>query len=298
MSTQTLSEAYPLASLLYHPGNPGNLRWILEDSLPDETVVRSYSRQWFRFTYEGQHYALRPTDLAVNPYNGMWPVAGTVPQSLMDRLPLFIIGYWHSGGKPSDGQSRHTQESLARLLASDSGATFVGDAVTFQKDSRWVEPALLLVGVTDADAAQMAEKLGQPAYVKVGSKRAESHFVGDHSARRSGGYAWQLSALDREPCPMSLGCETEVAPKRQGGHWGSQAMAVAAMWQAHFALTHQLVGCHPCSGGSSGGRAPEKGRALAMHEILPASRYGFMRFPGSARDQEVLLDIPPGTPSL
>jgi len=242
------------AKLLYAPDR--NPIWPNEDSLPHESVVRSYGTQWYRLDIHGEHFALRPQLAQDAPFNEHWPALDPVPLSVTSVLRGYIIGYCHPHGIPNRLGETVELKERALGLARELGAQAI-EVVALQRESQWVEPMLLVPGITSEAAREMAVKLGQPVVVAVGEDRIS--VVQVDGTPRVGGYAWKLVPLLQAPCPMSLLCDGTEAPKREGGPWVSRSMAVAGMWQLHQSYSHSLLACKPC-----GDSVPEPGRAIML----------------------------------
>ena len=267
------------AKLLYAPDR--NPIWPSEDSLPHESVVRSYGTQWYRLDIQGEHFALRPQLAQDAPFNEHWPALDPVPLSVARALRGYIIGYCHPHGIPNRVGETAELKDKALGLVRELGARAI-EVVALQRESQWVEPMLLVPGITSEAAREMAVKLGQPVVVAVGEDRIS--VVQADGTPREGGYAWKLVPLLQAPCPMSLLCDGNEAPKREGGPWVSRSMAVAGMWQLHQSYSHSLLACKPC-----GDSVPEPGRAIMLSEWIPASRYKYTHSVDESKKQKKIL---------
>lgn len=278
----------PWARLLYAPPRgtavPG-------DYLPKEPVAASYGSQWYRLSVAEREVAIRPVSASDNPANVYWP-EGVAPEGEYDFLrDAFVIGYLHPDGQPSRIEDRPELKARAESLIRMAGYEPT-DIVAVQRESKWLEPMFLVPGVPAEDAWRIGRELGQPAVVGFrGDRVAVDQTNGE---RRGGGYQFQVVVLPEAPCPMSLGYETQHSPAREGGPWVSRSREVAGMWQLHCADSHTLLPCLPCQA-----RPAEKGRAIALYPLLPASRYNYIRYLSDrADDAHAMLRYDVGTPGL
>jgi hypothetical protein len=255
------------AKLLYHPpGNP-QLGAVPEDYLPEESVVSSYARQWYRFTVGDKSFAVRPTVGAKSDPQG-WPTPSKTGPCRDALAGATIIGYLHRRGVPSllGDHSNLRELALSEIDAVGGTAT---DVVALQHQSQWVEPALAVTGVAREVLLLVAKKLGQQLVTVVGPERIK--VVDVTGVTRKGGYTWDLLELGANPCPLSVGYTPRERPAREGGPWTSQSMAVAGQWSLHHRYSHSLLECDACAT-----RKPEQGRPILLDEWVPASRYNFM----------------------
>jgi hypothetical protein len=232
--------------------------------------VVSYERQWYRFEFGGKHYALRPADSALAPTNAWWPQSVAVPDELAPLLTGFIIGSWHPGGVTSN----HSERDILRRQLVDKVHSVGGTAValvTLQGGSQWAEPALCVSGIDEATAREIAEHAGQGAFIQMEESWRRPIIL---SGTKASGYRWQLVELPGAPCALSLGCELQYRPEREGGPWVSRSILVAGMWSFHHRLTHSLLSCDPCRTGAplAPGAREVPGALIMLVEVLPASR--------------------------
>jgi hypothetical protein len=268
----------PWASLLYSPVRVSNIQSSPKASLPGESLTQSYIRQWYRFSHEGFHYALRPTSSLTNPYNHLWPQPVGLDHPVRKQLRGFVMGYWHPEGTPSTSEGRAEQKALMQRVVRDQGLD-VFMLTTFQRESQWVEPAVLVRGVSQEHAGEIARELGQKALVEITETRVLASLVDGHLPL--GGYQWELHLLPEAPCPLSVGYEVINVPARAGGPWVSRSREVAALWQNHYALTHSLADCAACNKVQD---AKPRGKAIALGGVLPASRYKYSYVAGYEDD--------------
>jgi len=278
MNTQNEPQPMPLARLLYSPARASNLQENPSECLPGETLINSYVRQWYRFTLGGTHYALRPASAVVNPYNTYWPDPLAVDDEVRQQLQGYVLGYSHPDGVPSDADSLADQRALLERVVRQQTLDVVPMAI-LHRESQWVEPAVLVRGVTQDQAREIARTLGQRAFVEVNTTSTRAMLVDGYFPL--GGYEWNLHKLPLAPCPLSLGYEVNVRPQREGGPWVSRSREIAALWQHHHAFTHAHIACDVCS---RPGKTGSKGAAIPLGSVIPASRYKYSYVSGFGDD--------------
>ncbi len=109
-------DAMPVALLLYSPAKGTNYETDPLGALPREDLVTSYERQWYRFEFEGKHYALRPTQATHSPFNYLWPDASEPDGELARRL-----GGWHHHRGLASRRSHQHHSTAARSVEHASG---------------------------------------------------------------------------------------------------------------------------------------------------------------------------------
>lgn len=269
MSKDTIGSV-PQVRPLYTPVRANNYRENPLECLPQETVMQSYSSQWYRFSIDGQHYVLRPRSTELYPLPDSWPAPLADDDPLKSSLEAFIIGYWHPQGIPSDGASRSAQQTLVDAVQS----CVLGEvqmAAMLQRESRWVEPALLMTGISEAKAREIGELLGQPCIIRVA--RGSITIMSIRDSAHVGSYEYDLIPLEKAPCPMFVGYEAERLPEREGGPYVSRSMLVAGLWSAHYATAHQVLPCDICK--KNPGAIPAQKKDANNPQWVPSSRYKY-----------------------
>lgn len=272
----------PQVSVLYPPPRASNFEDNPREYVPGQTVRNSYATQWYRFSVDGAHYALRPRKLSANPYRHLWPAPVGDEHPVWEVLDGFITGYWHPQGQPSDGVSRLAQQAALEGVLARLGVEATKVAM-IDRHSRWLEPGVLLPGVSEEVAREVALELGEPAFIRI--KGGELTVFPTEGYLHVGRGDYELIELEQAPCPMYLGYEATIPPVREGGPWVSRSMLVALLWSAHYSFAHHLVACEVC-GGSTTYRP--NGTEYAMEpSMVPASRYKYGYHTGSEDDVAV-----------
>lgn len=159
----------PWARLLYDPPKSSDAGYVMEDFLPPEDIPSSYSTQWYRFRLNGKHYAIRPQHPARNTHGALWGEVSPPEESHLDLEGVAIIGYLHPGGIPSLPDGRHQLREKAVSAVSSAGYEPV-DIVALHRDSRWLEPMLLIPGIPTEEAGPIATTLHQPLHTTLGRR--------------------------------------------------------------------------------------------------------------------------------
>jgi hypothetical protein len=268
-------EAFPVAHLLYAPARGGGFGSDPLSALPREDLLTSYERQWYRFEWEGKNYALRPSEEALAPSNPLWPEAHTPEGEVARRLEgAYILSAWHPEGVTSNQSERGVLWNTLLGLVEDTGLPSLV-MTALQGGSQWVEPVILVTGMSSDKARELTVALGQQVAVAVEGGWHRPQLLDGSPAEA---YAWSLHLLPGAPCAMSLGCEVTFSPQRVGGPYGSRAIEVASLWSQHRRHTHQLLACDPCRSGASVATVSGKdisGAPIALSEVFPATRYTY-----------------------
>ena len=242
-------------------------------------IAESYRTQWYRLSANGRHVALRPRSAE---HNDLWSRGGRTPRLLAGLAGQHIITWAHVPGTLSTTEARQVRKERLLKLADQLSVAWTPIAL-FADRSQWLEPAAL-VTCSWEQARQLAEVNRQVAigqFVVSGVYWWHS-LAGTYFTEDSESFTPLLeSSWLNAPCPMSRRPETNLPVKREGGPGTSRGHAVAAMWSAHSSWAHSLVDCEVHSG-----RRPihrERGRAIPLSEVTPASRFGPIRFVRSPR---------------
>ena len=270
MSSETKKySSLPAARPWYQPHH------LEKDAVPTKMdIARSYRTQWYRLQANGRHLALRPRGAE---HNELWSAGGRTPRVLASLAGQHIITWAHVPGTPSTRAARQARkEHFLRLV--DRVSLSRTPIALISATSRWIEPAAL-VDCSWEQALQLAEANEQLAigqFVTTGvywwHSLAGSEFNGESESYTS----LEESSWSVAPCPMSRGPEATHPVKREGGPGTSRGHAVAAMWSAHSSWAHAVVECEIHSSGRPAHR--ERGKALPLSEITPASRFNSIRF--------------------
>lgn len=280
----------PWASLLFDPPRATNATFVMEDYLPGESILTSYDNQWYRFSVNGHHFAIRPQSTPHKPLAHYWPKPMPVPQGLQPLLDGWIIGYLHQTGSP--GQAEDISQLRTDVLSTISGvAPTPLDVVAIQRESQWVEPMVLIHGITEEKAQDIARQMGQRFVVRIGKDWLRVYDT-QGNWRRSGS-KWDLIHLNQPPCPMSLGYEVAEKPTNPGGPYVSRSMTVWGQWASHHTFTHSLLDCTPCDTISTPFTTTQQGET---EHWLPASRFSYIKAATDyLGDREVVRTFDPET---
>ena len=265
MNTEEISySSLPVAKPWYEPHSSS------PDMPPTQAEIsRSYHQQWYRLAVDGMQFALRPDGLE---FNELWPQPTENHPAVEQLMGRFMLTWCHRVDQEStathiDAQSAQCSTLVARLGSKIQQVAVLGGA------SQWAEPAVL-VECSREDALNIARALNQ--YVVVQWTSAGAVIVWVDQSQPDQVVPWRVSELELAPCPMSRGVEVSNHVPREGGPGTSRGHAVAAMWQVHSAHLHSLVDC--AVHGGSDTLWHERGAAIALYPITPASRFGPMRF--------------------
>lgn len=282
----------PWASLLWDPSKSGNQTFVMEDYLPGESILASYANQWFRFSIDGRHFAIRRKGGEHEAFSHLWPHQIAVPKELESRLEGWLIGYMNPDGSPSPREAVSERLSQALAVAAGPGCHIL-HVVAIQRDSQWVEPMLMVSGISLEEAQHIAREMGQHFIVELGKEWLRLHGTDDNW--RQGGSRWHLIELDAPPCPMSLGYQVSEKPTNPGGPYVSRSMVVHGQWRSHHAYTHDLLDCSAC--GTIKADIAESLQGEPDH-WLPATRFSSIK---AAKDYlgvgDMLRRFEPETPT-
>lgn len=231
------------------------------------------SRQ-YRLSANGRHVELRPRSAE---HNELWCRGGRTPRLLARLAGQHIITWVHVPGTLSTTEARHVRTE--RFLKLDDQLSVAWTPIALLADPyQWLEPAALVTGSWE-QARRLAEVNKQVAigqFVVSGVYWWHSLVASDFTEDSESFTPLAESSWLNAPCPMSRGPETSLPVNRKGAPGTSRGNAVAAMWSAHSSWAHSLVECEFHSG-----RRPihrERGRAIPLSEITPASQFNSMRF--------------------
>ena len=282
----------PWASLLWDPSKSANQTFVMEDYLPGESILASYANQWYRLTINGRHFAIRRKGGKHEAFSHLWPLPTAVPEELENLLGGWLIGYMNPDGSPSSREAVSERRSQALAIATGPDRHIL-DVVAIQRDSQWLEPMLLVSGLSRKEAQQIAREMGQHFLVELGKEWLRLN--GTDQNWRQGSSRWHLIELDEPPCPMSLGYQVSEKPTNPGGPYVSRSMLVHGQWQSHHAYTHDLVDCSAC--GTSQAEIAETPQGEPDH-WLPATRFSTIKAESDyIGDREVLRRFEPETPT-
>ena len=181
--------------------------------------------------------------------------------------PVWIISGCNTYGRLSTvGDQASSTEVLHEQL--DAMDWTWHSAVLMAPGREWVETGAVVLGVSQDEIVSKALRHGQEA-VLLWDARGISVVATGLSDDVIDGLP---IAVATSPAllggPMRFGAD--VSCVRQGGPFGSRAMAVATMWEQHRALLVSALGCTVCDGGVVCGN----GRPMAISSSYVPSRRG------------------------
>ena len=241
-----------------HRNDPGKRRFR---EPPAMSVQKSYRHNTIRLNLPGQ----APID--VIPAGG-GAVTSVDPGTVVGaEFPVWIVSGCNTYGRLStvDDQASSVEVLHEQLDAMD---WTWHPAVLMASGREWVETGALVLGVSQDEIVSKALRHGQEA-VLLWDKRGISVVATGLSDDVVDGLP---VAVATSPallgCPMRFGADGTCA--RQGGPFGSRAMAVATMWEQHRALLVSALGCTVCDGGVVCGN----GQPMAISSSYVPSRRG------------------------
>ncbi len=240
-----------------------------------EHIAQSYLTQWCRLRVGEHHIALRPLGAE---HNDLWPDATAAPEELAALTGQYALTWWNLAGLICGTQQRDSQTAEMLAIIADWGFTTHPLAV-FGDKSQGVEPGLLIDATRD-QPIEAARALQQDVVVRLESSGVTVIRItggsSDYTVVAEDFVPLGIHVLEKAPCPMSRGPETELPVKRQGAPGTSRGHSVAAMWSEFTWVAHSLVRCAVYQ------ELPplnlEPGGPIPLSEIAYSSRFGPMRF--------------------
>jgi hypothetical protein len=230
-------------------------------------VSDSYAQQRYLLKWNGDRHLLAPA--GAEGATELRAAQGSPHDDVAVRAVIHLLTAWNPDGRPTTfGENARFQEQLEEALRQP----VIGRAVAVPPDHKWFEEVLLVEGLTDVAAAELAAHFGQPTVIRWapdGLTVLPSHA---HSLVE----ATTAPALLR---PVARGCPVrdDLDPTGRcvpiGGPWTSGSIHAHALWSSHRALGVQLLGCAPCANG----RRPAwtaNGSSTSFTTPCLGSRYG------------------------
>jgi hypothetical protein len=253
-----------------HRNDPGKRRFRRE---PEVSVQDSYQLNTIRVTIPGQ----APIDVIPATEDS---ASSVDPGTLFGaESPVWIMSGCNAYGRlwtPAD-QAATTAVLRERL---DSRGWTWHPAVLMAPGRGWVETGAVVLGPSRDEMVSMALYHGQEAVLlwdEHGVVAIETGLADDVVDGRPVAVATAPALLG---CLMRFGADAVCV--RQGGPFGSRAMAVAAAWELHRALLVSALGCTVCDGGVVVGR----GRPMALvASFVPSRRGGWAVGTAAAGDE-------------
>jgi hypothetical protein len=194
-----------------------------------------------------------------------------------------VIPAWNPGGvSTSLGQNVAHREELEYDVLAAGGVFTVGAA--HAPTLAWAEEVLVVRGLTDEVAAQVAATHGQPALWRFASGRMT--VLGSANAAPLAEVEVTATRVERLPCVMPRSQpEPDEVCIRAGGPWTSRSIHAAAYWTRDRNDLLAVLGCDVCGHGRRTGGVP--GRPLMVHQWSVASRYGKPQIGRELTEQEM-----------
>jgi hypothetical protein len=196
---------------------------------------------------------------------------------------MHVIPAWNPGGVPTSvGQNVAHREELECDVLAVAGLFTVGAA--HPPTLAWAEEVLVVRGLTDEVAAQVAATHCQPALWRLGPGRMTVLGVADAAPLAE--VEVSATRLERLGCVMPRSQpEPDEVCVRAGGPWTSRSIHAAAYWTRDRNDLLAVLGCDVCGHGRrTGGLA---GRPLMLHQWSVASRYGKPQILRDLTDEEM-----------
>ena len=241
-----------------HRNDPGKRRFREE---PEVSVQDSYQLNTIRVTIPGQ----TPIDVIPATEDR---ASSVDPRTLFGaESPVWIMSGCNAYGRLSTPGDQAATTAVLRERLDSRGWTW-HPAVLMAPGRQWVETGAVVLGPSRDEMVSMALYHGQEAVLlwdEHGVAAIATGLADDVVDGRPVAVATARALLG---CPMRFGADAVCV--RQGGPFGSRAMAVAASWEKHRALLVSALGCTVCEGGVVDGN----GRPISIVSTFVPSRRG------------------------
>lgn len=241
-----------------HRNDPGKRRFR---EAPAMSVQKSYRHNTIRLDLPGQ------VPIDVTPM-GRGAVTSVDPRTVFGaESPVWIVSGCNTYGRLSTVDDQASSVEVLHEQLGGMDWTW-HPAVLMASGREWVETGAVVLGASQEKIVSKALRHGQEALL-LWDKRGISVVA---TGLRDDVVDGLPVAVATSPallgCPMRFGADGTCA--RQGGPFGSRAMAVATMWEQHRALLVAALGCTVCEGGVVCGN----GQPLAISSSYVPSRRG------------------------
>jgi Protein of unknown function (DUF3293) len=248
-----------------HRNDPGKLRFREE---PGVSVQDSYRLNTIRLTLPGR----TPIDV-IPATDGAQTASSVDPGTVFGaESAVWIVSGCNAFGRLSTpGDQAATTEVLYDHL--DSVGWTWHPAVLMAPGREWIETGAVVLGPSRDEIVSTALYHGQEAVL-----RWDEHGISTISTGLTD------DVVDARPVPVTtspalLGCPmrfgADLVCVRQGGPFGSRAIAAASAWEKHRALLVSALGCTVCAGGAVGYGRPISG----VSSFVPSRRGGWQNGP-------------------
>jgi Protein of unknown function (DUF3293) len=229
---------------------------------PKMSVQKSYRRNIVRVTPPG----MAPID--VIPARKRDQIVSADPAAVFGtESPVWIVSGCNAYGRLStlDDQAETTEVLYEQL---DSRGWTWHPAVLMAQGREWVETGALVLGPSRDEVVSEALYLGQEAVLLWDEHGLSTISTGLADDVLDGPPVAVTISPALTGCPMRFGADAVCM--RQGGPFGSRAMAVGSAWEKHRSLLVFALGCTVCSGGVVDGN----GRPISLVSMFVPSRRG------------------------
>ena len=241
-----------------HRDDPGKRRFR---EPPAMSVQESYRHNTIRINVRGEF----PID--VTPA-GEGAAFSADPGTIFGtESPVWIVSGCNAFGRLSTVEDQAaTTEVLHEQL--DVMGWIWHPAVLMAPGREWVETGAVVLGASQDEIVSKALRHGQEAVLLWDERGISVVATGLSDDVVDGLPVAVRTSPARLGCPMRCGADVMCA--RQGGPFGSRAMAVATLWEQHRALLVSALGCSVCEGGV----VCANGRPMAISSTYVPSRRG------------------------
>lgn len=240
-----------------HRNDPGKRRFREE---PEVSVQDSYRLNTIRVTLPG-----RATVDVIPAPEGQ---ASVDPSTILGaESPVWIVSGCNAYGRLSTLEDQAATTAVLYERLEQRGWAWY-PAVLMAPGREWVETGALVMGPSQDEIVAKALYHGQEAVLlwdKYGVSTIPTGLADDVVAGPPVPVVTSAALLG---CPMRFGADDVC--KREGGPFGSRAIAVCASWEKHRALLVSALGCTVCEGGVVDGN----GRPISIVSAFVPSRRG------------------------
>ena len=251
-----------------HRNDPGERRFR---NVPEVSVQDSYALNTIRVALPG----LPPIDVV--PAAGGQTTLADPGEVFGPESPVWIVSGCNAFGRLSTPENQAATTAVLRERLDAKGWTW-HPAVIVASGREWVETGAVVLGQSQDEIVSTALYHGQEAVLlwdEHGVRTIATGLVDDVVEGPPVAVSTSPAQLG---CPMRFGAD--VVCVRQGGPFGSRAMAAASYWEQHRALLVSALGCTVCEGGVVDGN----GRPIALvSSFVPSRRGGWQSGPPLAQ---------------
>lgn len=185
---------------------------------------------------------------------------------------VYVVTAWNPDAQPST--LTRNQEFHRRMHADVNARGWdVREVATYDKDLRWAEKSLLLVGVDQTAACALALEYAQPALIQW-SQTGVTMLTADTGIAMTALLPMSIVPNTSPACPMrTIGGQpqAEFVCRNPGGPWVSASIHESARWRHQRGMFLSSTGCNVCHGAPADGPG---GEAVNVSPRAVASRYG------------------------